>query len=132
MRILMAENDRLLSEALGRRLTDAGHAVDVFATVADSEIAWRSTSYDLSIVDVMLDDGDGRTGPGLPRSFPDSGFSRFVRGTGDSRSGSGLGLAICESAMRRMGGDFILERADRRKGAAFRMMFKPTGPTPSS
>ncbi|GAD58809.1 HAMP domain-containing histidine kinase [Brevundimonas sp. BAL450] len=72
------------------------------------------------------------TGPGLPRSFPDSGFSRFVRGTGDSRSGSGLGLAICESAMRRMGGDFILERADRRKGAAFRMMFKPTGPTPSS
>ncbi|WP_292103971.1 HAMP domain-containing sensor histidine kinase [Brevundimonas sp.] len=72
------------------------------------------------------------TGPGLPRSFPDSGFSRFVRGTGDSRSGSGLGLAICESAMRRMGGDFILERADRRKGAAFRMRFQPPGPTPSS
>ena len=61
MRILIAENDRLLSEALGRRLTDAGHAVDVFATVADSEVAWRSTTYDLSISDVMLDDGDGRT-----------------------------------------------------------------------
>ena len=61
MRILIAENDRLLSEALGRRLTDAGHAVDVFATVADSEVAWRSTTYDLSIIDVMLDDGDGRT-----------------------------------------------------------------------
>ena len=61
MRILMAENDRLLSQALGRRLSEAGHAVDVFATVADAEMAWRSTTYDLTIVDVMLDDGDGRT-----------------------------------------------------------------------
>jgi DNA-binding response OmpR family regulator len=60
MRILMAENDRLLSQALGRRLSEAGHAVDVFATVADAEMAWRSTTYDLTIVDVMLDDGDGR------------------------------------------------------------------------
>lgn len=60
MRILLAENDRLLSEALGRRLGEAGHAVDVFAKVADAEAAWRVTPYDLSIVDVMLDDGDGR------------------------------------------------------------------------
>ena len=60
MRILMAENDRLLSQALGRRLSEDGHAVDVFATVADAEMAWRSTTYDLTIVDVMLDDGDGR------------------------------------------------------------------------
>ncbi|MDP2118581.1 MAG: hypothetical protein Q8K28_01630, partial [Hoeflea sp.] len=41
MRILVVENDRLLSEALGRRLTEAGHAVDVFATVADAEAAWK-------------------------------------------------------------------------------------------
>lgn len=61
MRILVVENDRLLSEALARRLTEAGHAVDVFATAADAEAAWRLAEYDLCIVDVMLDDGDGRT-----------------------------------------------------------------------
>ncbi|MCK5933375.1 MAG: response regulator transcription factor [Fulvimarina manganoxydans] len=60
MRILVVENDRLLSEALERRLTGAGHAVDVFATVADAEAAWKIAPYDLSIVDIMLDDGDGR------------------------------------------------------------------------
>ena len=60
MRILVVENDRLLSEALERRLTGGGHAVDVFATVADAEAAWKIAPYDLSIVDIMLDDGDGR------------------------------------------------------------------------
>ena len=60
MRILVVENDRLLSEALERRLTGVGHAVDVFATVADAEAAWKIAPYDLSIVDIMLDDGDGR------------------------------------------------------------------------
>ncbi len=60
MRILVVENDRLLSEALGRRLTEAGHAVDVFATIADAEAAWKIAAYDLCIVDIMLDDGDGR------------------------------------------------------------------------
>lgn len=64
------------------------------------------------------------TGPGLPRSFPTSGFSRFVRGNEDPRSGSGLGLAICESAMRRMGGDFVVEPAAKGIGAAFRMRFR--------
>ncbi|SJZ92618.1 response regulator [Consotaella salsifontis] len=61
MRILVVENDRLLSGALERRLTEVGHAVDVFATVADAEAAWKIAPYDLSIVDIMLDDGDGRS-----------------------------------------------------------------------
>lgn len=60
MRILLVENDRLLSEALGRRLTEAGHAVDIFATVGDAEAAWKMVAYDLCVVDIMLDDGDGR------------------------------------------------------------------------
>ena len=60
MRILVVENDRLLSETLVRRLSEAGNAVDLFATVADAEAAWRVSAYDLCIVDVMLDDGDGR------------------------------------------------------------------------
>jgi two-component system, OmpR family, response regulator len=70
MRILLVENDRLLSEALGRRLSEAGHAVDGFATVADAEAAWNMVSYDLAIVDVMLDDGDGRA---LVRSVRSAG-----------------------------------------------------------
>ncbi len=62
------------------------------------------------------------TGPGLPQGFPRSNFARFVRGNDDARSGSGLGLSICETAMRRMGGNFSLEPAV--SGAAFRMTFR--------
>lgn len=60
MRILLAEDDRQLADALARRLVGAGHAVDVFPTVVDAEAAWSVVSYDLAIVDVMLEDGDGR------------------------------------------------------------------------
>lgn len=60
MRILLAEDDRQLAEALARRLTLAGHAVDAFPSVTDAEIAWTSAPYDLAIIDVMLEDGDGR------------------------------------------------------------------------
>ncbi|ODA67118.1 Sensor protein QseC [Methyloligella halotolerans] len=62
------------------------------------------------------------TGPGLPRGFPRSNFTRFVRGNEDARSGSGLGLSICETAMRRMGGTFTAEPA--AGGAAFRLTFR--------
>lgn len=60
MRILLAEDDRQLAEALARRLAVAGHAVDVFPSVADAEAAWTLAPYDLAIIDVMLEDGDGR------------------------------------------------------------------------
>ncbi len=49
------------------------------------------------------------TGPGPPPRFRGAAFARFVRGNDDVRSGSGLGLSICETAMRRMGGNFGLE-----------------------
>lgn len=60
MRILLAEDDRQLAEALSRRLTVAGHAVDVFPSVAEAKSAWTLAPYDLAIIDVMLEDGDGR------------------------------------------------------------------------
>jgi DNA-binding response OmpR family regulator len=60
MRILLAEDDRPLADALARRLAKAGHAVDVFSSVADAGAAWGLAVYDLAIVDVMLEDGDGR------------------------------------------------------------------------
>ena len=52
MRILLAEDDRQLAEALARRLAVAGHAVDVFPSVADAEAAWTLAPYDLAIIDV--------------------------------------------------------------------------------
>ncbi|SDO05634.1 DNA-binding response regulator, OmpR family, contains REC and winged-helix (wHTH) domain [Lutimaribacter pacificus] len=61
MRILLAEDDHPLADVLARRLAEAGHAVDVFPSVADAEAAWSVAVYDLAIIDVMLEDGDGRT-----------------------------------------------------------------------
>lgn len=61
MRILLAEDDRQLADALARRLAEAGHAVDVFPSAADAGAAWALDVYDLAIIDVMLEDGDGRT-----------------------------------------------------------------------
>lgn len=60
MRILLAEDDRQLADALACRLAAEGHAVDVFPSVADAEAAWTIALYDLAIIDVMLEDGDGR------------------------------------------------------------------------
>ena len=61
MRILLAEDDRQLADVLARRLGEAGHAVDVFPSVADAGSAWLMAVHDLAIIDVMLEDGDGRT-----------------------------------------------------------------------
>ncbi len=54
MRILLAEDDRQLANALARRLAEAGHAVDVFPSVAEAGVAWTLAVYDLAIIDVML------------------------------------------------------------------------------
>lgn len=61
MRILLAEDDHQLADALARRLAEAGHAVDVFPSVADAGAAWTLAVYNLAIIDLMLEDGDGRT-----------------------------------------------------------------------
>ncbi|MFY7924832.1 MAG: response regulator, partial [Aquidulcibacter sp.] len=60
MRILLVEDYKPIAEVLGRRLSDAGNGVDTFATLAEATAAWLVTSYDLAIVDIMLEDGDGR------------------------------------------------------------------------
>lgn len=71
--------------------------------------------------------GDGAvsfedTGRGPPAHVRNKGFNRFSRGSGDMRVGSGLGLSICETAMRRMGGTFRLDRS--RDGCQFVMTFR--------
>jgi len=60
VRILLVEDYKPIAEDLGRRLSDAGNGVDTFATLAEATAAWLVTSYDLAIVDIMLEDGDGR------------------------------------------------------------------------
>lgn len=62
------------------------------------------------------------TGHGPPLRIPERNFVRFARGPGDMRIGSGLGLSICETAMRRMGGTFRLDRSDN--GCRFMMTFR--------
>ena len=66
------------------------------------------------------------TGPGPPPRFRERDFARFVRGSDDVRTGSGLGLSICETAMRRMGGTFRLDRS--REGCRFVMSFPKAPP----
>ena len=62
------------------------------------------------------------TGQGPPPHIGPRSFTRFSRGPGDVRAGSGLGLSICETAMRRMGGTFRLDRS--RDGCRFVMALR--------
>ncbi|WP_394689570.1 response regulator transcription factor [Hoeflea sp.] len=60
MRYLLVEDNVELSEAVIKRLTLDGHAVDHAATLAQAEDYLAAASYDLILLDVMLPDGDGR------------------------------------------------------------------------
>ncbi len=66
------------------------------------------------------------TGHGPPPRFRGRDFARFARGSDDVRAGSGLGLSICETAMRRMGGTFRLDRSG--DGCRFVVTFRKATP----
>lgn len=59
MRILLAEDDRFLSDGLSMVLKDNGYVVDVAATGADADIALTTETYDLLILDLGLPKLDG-------------------------------------------------------------------------
>jgi len=59
MRVLVVEDDSLLSQGLTRVLTRAGHAVDQAETGVQADKALRSTSYALVVLDIGLPDIDG-------------------------------------------------------------------------
>ena len=59
MRILVVEDDLLLSEGLKRVLARAGHAVDHVATGMQADNALRNMDYELAVVDIGLPDIDG-------------------------------------------------------------------------
>ena len=54
MRILLAEDDRIIADGLGRSLRQSGYAVDWVANGADADHALASGSYDLVILDLGL------------------------------------------------------------------------------
>ncbi len=59
MRILLAEDDAMLADALTRALVQAAHAVDLARDGAEADRALRANEYDLAILDVGLPVFDG-------------------------------------------------------------------------
>jgi two-component system OmpR family response regulator len=59
MRVLVVEDDSLLSKGLTRVLTRAGHAVDQAETGVQADKALRTASYALVVLDIGLPDIDG-------------------------------------------------------------------------
>lgn len=74
MRILIAEDDTPIADAIGASLRHANHAIDRVADGAQADAALRDGSYDLLILDLGLPALDGsevlqrlrRRGAGLP------------------------------------------------------------------
>lgn len=54
MRILIAEDDRIIADGLGRSLRQSGYAVDWVANGADADSALTTGTYDLVILDLGL------------------------------------------------------------------------------
>jgi two-component system OmpR family response regulator len=54
MRILLAEDDRIIADALGRALRQGGYAVDWVANGSDADHALTGGAYDLVILDLGL------------------------------------------------------------------------------
>lgn len=54
MRILLAEDDRVIADGLGRSLRKNGYAVDWVANGADADNALSTAAYDLVILDLGL------------------------------------------------------------------------------
>ena len=59
MRILLAEDDAMLADAVTRALVQAAHAVDLARDGAEADRALRANEYDLAILDVGLPVFDG-------------------------------------------------------------------------
>lgn len=59
MRILIAEDDRLLADGLSMVLRDNGYAVDVTSSGPDTDVALLGDPYDLLILDLGLPKLDG-------------------------------------------------------------------------
>ena len=70
MRILVVEDEAALSDALGRGLRHAAHAVDVAPTLAAARSKVAMETYDALVLDLGLPDGSGLT---LARELREAG-----------------------------------------------------------
>jgi two-component system, OmpR family, response regulator len=59
LRILLAEDDELLADAVKRALTQSAHSVDVVNRGGDADNALSTTEYDLVLLDVGIPQMDG-------------------------------------------------------------------------
>lgn len=59
MRVLLVEDDAVLGEAVRDHVRSLGHATDWFDRLADAELAIRTVSYELALLDLRLPDGTG-------------------------------------------------------------------------
>lgn len=59
MRILLAEDDAMLADAISRALTQSAHVVDVAPDGAQADSALASDAFDLAILDIGLPVFDG-------------------------------------------------------------------------
>ena len=79
MRILLVEDDAVLRAVVRRSLADAGHRVDVAASVAEARHFWSVQPYDAVLLDLNLPQDAGQG------SAPASGLTllRAARARGD-------------------------------------------------
>ena len=59
MRVLVAEDDRVIADFVSQGLREAGYAVDVASTGTDALRKALDGSYDAAVIDVMLPELDG-------------------------------------------------------------------------
>ena len=59
MRMLLVEDDRLLSQSLATSLTDVGYAVDSADDGESGQAFAQATAYDVILLDIMLPVKDG-------------------------------------------------------------------------
>lgn len=59
MRVLVVEDDKGIADGLATHLARAGHAVDCTASIAAAWRALRCEPYDVVLLDLGLEDGDG-------------------------------------------------------------------------
>lgn len=59
MRVLVVEDDKGIAEGLAAHLARAGHAVDCTPAIATAWRALSSEAYDVVLLDLGLEDGDG-------------------------------------------------------------------------
>ncbi|HWK64350.1 MAG TPA: response regulator transcription factor [Rhizobiaceae bacterium] len=59
MRVLVVEDDPILSDGLSVGLRMAGFSPDAVGCIADAETAMRASAYEAVVLDVMLPDGSG-------------------------------------------------------------------------